>query len=35
MCDQKMSFIGYEYEVELSVVFLYDVAMDESVFTCF
>jgi len=30
-----MSFIGYEYEVNLSVVFLYDVGMDQSVFTCF
>jgi len=29
-----MSFIGYEYEVKLSLMFLYDVRMDQSVFTC-
>jgi len=29
-----MSFIGYEYEMKLSVVFFYDVGMDQSVFTC-
>ena len=27
-----MSFIGHEFEVKLSVVFLYDVGMDQSVF---
>ena len=35
MCDQKMSFIGYEYEVKLSVVFFYEVGIDQSVFTYF
>jgi len=30
-----MSFIGYEYEVKLSVVFLYDVGMDQTVFAWF
>jgi len=30
-----MSFIGYEYKVKLSVVFLHEVGMDQSVFTCF
>jgi len=30
-----MSFIGYEYEVKLSVVFLYHFGMDQSVLTCF
>jgi len=30
-----MIFIGYGYEVNLSVVILYDVGMDQSLFTCF
>jgi len=30
-----MIFIGHDYEVNLSVVILYDVGMDQSLFTCF
>jgi len=30
-----MSIIGFEYEVKLSMVFLFDVGMNHSVFTCF
>jgi len=30
-----MIFTGYDYEVNLSVVILYDVGMDQSSFTCF
>jgi len=31
---KQRCFIGYEYEVKLCVVFLYDVGMYQSVFTC-
>jgi len=30
-----MIFIGYDYEVNLSVVILYDIGMDQNLFTSF
>jgi len=30
-----MIVVGYDYEVALSVVILYDIGVDEILFTCF